>query len=93
MAELKNYMEEAVFQVLGRMLAEREGVCGCDRCRLDIAALALNQVKPRYVVTDLGEVFTRASQMEAQFGTDVLTAVLRAMEQVGKNPRHSEESS
>ena len=93
MAELKNCMEQAVFQLLDQLLAEREGACGCDRCRLDMAALALNQVKPRYVVTDLGELFTRASQMEVQFSTDLLTAVLHAMERVGKNPRHAEESS
>lgn len=88
MPELKNYMEEVVWQTLEKLLAERPEVCSCEKCRLDMAAIALNKLPPRYTVTEKGKVFAKAAQLECQFKTDILMAVLKAIEIVGKNPRH-----
>ncbi|HAA81501.1 MAG TPA: competence protein ComFB, partial [Thermoanaerobacter sp.] len=38
---LKNYMEDAVDQMMDKVLKDLD-VCKCDRCRMDIKALALN---------------------------------------------------
>lgn len=47
--EFRNYMEELVICVLDEILARQEIGCKCQRCRLDIAALALNNLPPKYV--------------------------------------------
>ena len=87
---LKNYMEDAVFQVLDSVLATRPDVCNCERCRLDIAALALNQLPSKYVVTEKGEIYARTQKLHHQFEADVIPAILEAIEKVAGNPRHQE---
>jgi len=87
---LKNYMEDAVFQVLDGILASRPELCKCERCRLDIAALTLNSLMPRYVVTDKGEIYAKTQQLHHQFEADVIPVILKAIESVAANPRHSE---
>ncbi len=85
--ELKNYMEELVFMKIDEIL-EMQGLCNCERCRLDIAAIALNILPPRYYVTDLGGVYSKAKSFTTQSETDVVTAVLKGIELVSKKPRH-----
>ncbi len=85
--ELKNYMEKLVFLKIDQIL-KMQGLCGCERCRLDIAAIALNILPPRYYVTDLGGVYSKAKSFSTQSETDVVTAVLQGIEVVTKNPRH-----
>lgn len=88
MAELKNQMEDVVWSAIDKLLQERPDICDCEKCRMDMAAIALNELPPCYAVTDRGKVFAKVSQLECQFETDVLLAVLRAVEKVGKNPQH-----
>lgn len=88
----KNYMEEVVESTLEQILSYREDVCTCDRCRLDIKALALNHLPPKYVVTDKGYVYTKVNELESQFKADVTVAVTNALKTVRKNPRHEKES-
>lgn len=45
--EFRNYMEELVICVLDEILDRQEMGYKCQRCRLDIAALALNNLPPR----------------------------------------------
>ena len=45
---LVNLMEELVISRLDSTL-DRFNCCKCDKCKKDIAALALNRLKPRYV--------------------------------------------
>ncbi len=84
----KNYMEEAVETTLEEVLARKDDVCKCDRCKMDIKALALNNLPPKYVVTDIGYVYTKANELAAQFKTDITVAITNALKTVSKNPRH-----
>lgn len=86
--KLKNYMEDVVFHILPGILKNMDGMCKCEKCVLDITALALNKLKPHYVVTEKGEVFSKVRELYTQFEVDVTTAILEAIEQVSKNPRH-----
>lgn len=86
--ELRNLMEEAVAEALDNAWADEE-MCRCEQCRMDIMAKALNNLPPRYVVTERGHVFTRADFLVLQKNIDVLTALGNAIRQVKKNPRHS----
>lgn len=85
--KLKNHMEQLVFCILGRVL-EQEKCCKCEKCMLDIAALALNDLPPQYVVSEEKEVFLKAKQLEQQFEVDATAAIIKAAQIVGQNPRH-----
>jgi competence protein ComFB len=87
---LSNYMEEVVDRTLEEILAHRDDVCTCERCKLDIKALALNHLQPKYVVTDIGYIYTKVNELESQFKADVTVAVTNALKVIRKNPRHEE---
>jgi competence protein ComFB len=89
--ELKNYMEDIVWQSLDTVLTNQEDMCKCKKCRYDIMALALNFLPPRYVVTEAGETFTRVKSLEQQFSVDIITAITNAIIIVSSKPRHDEE--
>lgn len=90
MVELKNYMEELVWDHLDRVLDQYPAVCRCEKCRYDMAALALNNLPPRYVVTDKGKTYTKVKTLEQQFETDIITAITQAVEKVAHAMRHGE---
>ncbi len=85
--ELKNLMEVVVSQAIDDIKKHYE-FCNCEQCRLDIAALALNNIPPRYVVSIKGDSYGRADLLAIQKGLDVLGTVLDAVKTVQKKPRH-----
>ncbi|MEN6413521.1 MAG: late competence development ComFB family protein [Veillonellales bacterium] len=86
---IKNYMEDLVWDHLDRII-ESSNTCNCEKCRYDIAALALNFLPPRYVVTDRGETYTRVKALEQQFYVDVITAISNAVQIVRSRPHHED---
>ncbi|MEW5785205.1 MAG: late competence development ComFB family protein [Bacillota bacterium] len=87
--KLKNLMEDAVAYTL-EDIKKRYDFCGCENCRLDIIALALNQIAPRYVVTEKGDSYSRADWLDLQKGVDILGIVLNAVKTVQGRPRHDQ---
>lgn len=87
MAQIKNYMEEAVFSVMKEVLDDIN-VCTCDKCILDIAAIALNDLPPKYIVSEKGELYSKINTLKQQFDVDIIAAVTKAAVIVKKNPRH-----
>ncbi|AGC68267.1 hypothetical protein Cst_c12760 [Thermoclostridium stercorarium subsp. stercorarium DSM 8532] len=85
--ELKNYMEEIVFNFIDDVLKDID-MCKCDICKLDVAAKALNELPPQYFVTEKGEVYSKINNLRLQFEVDVISAITRAAEVVRKKPRH-----
>lgn len=88
--EMKNYMEDLVWEQLDSVIARHRHLCHCERCRYDIAALALNFLPSRYVVTDKGMTYTKIKALEQQFNIDIVTAISHAAVIVGKQPHHQE---
>lgn len=84
---LSNYMEEAVDGTMEEILAYHDDICTCERCKLDIKALALNHLPPN-VVTDKGYIYTKVNELEGQFKADIAVAVTNALKIIRKNPRH-----
>ncbi|NSW90966.1 MAG: late competence development ComFB family protein [Firmicutes bacterium] len=80
-------MEELVFSMLKNVIDDID-VCSCDKCMLDIAALALNELPPKYVVTEKGELYSKVNILRQQFEVDILTAITKAAEKVKEHPRH-----
>lgn len=83
-----NYMEHVVMNTIDKLLKDKPNVCSCERCRMDIAAIALNNIKPKYVVSKKGELFTKLKQMDVQFEVDVVKEVTRAIDKVSREPHH-----
>ncbi len=86
--QLRNYMEDLVDSTIEEIYGTDDAACGCERCHLDVKALALNQLPAHYAVTDKGYTFTRVRELETQFKTDVTVAVTKAMKFVREHPRH-----
>lgn len=87
--ELHNLLEDEVFNVINSIQKDLDVKCLCEKCRLDIAAIALNRLHPRYVVTEEGYLYSKVDSMNQQFNTDVIAAVTEAIKIVGKNPKHN----
>lgn len=86
--EMQNYMEILMWQRLDDVLNAHPGVCRCEKCRYDIAALAMNFLPPRYVVTDQGQIYTKIKALEQQFTIDIVTAITHAVKVVSSTPHH-----
>jgi len=83
--DLKNESERLVFDELEAQLAAAPGdICRTEECVLDMAAYALNLVKPMYRVTLLGRVYT--AQLDERHMQQVHDAVARAIEKINSNP-------
>lgn len=88
MYSLVNVMEFLVKETVEEVLKARKDLCGCDRCKLDIAAIALNRLPTSYVVTLEGEVILRTGALKQQFKVDLIRNVTEAVELVSKRPHH-----
>ena len=85
--ELRNLMEVVVSHAIDDIRKHYE-FCNCEQCRLDIAALALNIIPPRYVVSSKVDSYGRADLLAMQKDLDILGTVLDAVKTVQKKPRH-----
>lgn len=86
---LKNFMEELVDTYLPTLIVNFNYVCKCEKCILDIKALALNNLKPLYLVTEKGEVYSKNDQLGVQYRVDVINQLAQSIQLVSKNPRHT----
>lgn len=83
---LVNLMEALVLSRLDATLM-RFNCCKCNKCKKDIAAIALNKLTPKYVVI-CHEDESKKKQAEEQYGTEVTSALVQAIMLVKKEPRH-----
>ncbi len=84
---LVNEAERRVIEELESQLRTAVGVCTCQDCVLDMAAFALNNVKPSYRVSLMGSVYAR-SAAATQAAQVVARAVRDAISRVKANPSH-----
>jgi len=83
-------MEDLV-EIKFKELILNEKMCKCAKCEMDIISLALNNLPPRYVVTNIGALYTRLNELVLQFSIDVTVEVLNAIKMVKCNPQHEQE--
>jgi competence protein ComFB len=84
---LTNAAEGLIVDELGRQLDETSKVCKCQDCVLDMAAFALNQVKPYYRVSLMGRLYADSAHTQA-FGGELKKAVTAAIKKIIMNPSH-----
>lgn len=85
---LKNYMEAIVDDIIGDILEKEELDCKCEHCIEDIKAIALNNLKPMYVATEKGILYSKLREMNYQFKADVVKEIMNGIEKIRQNPRH-----
>ena len=92
MNKLKNYTEIMVDDLMEKILSKEVAVCKCAKCKLDIKAIALNLLPTKYVVIEAGGIYKKIEEMGVQMQVDVTAAIVEAIDQVVKYPRHSDEN-
>ena len=84
---LVNDAEALVIDALEAAIARTPGICTCRDCVLDMAACALNSVRPSYRVSLLGSISTQPHR-GGEYERQVRQAVADAIERVQKNRSH-----
>jgi competence protein ComFB len=86
---LVNEAETLVIEELGKQLdSDKREICRCNECVVDMAAVALNGIKPLYRVSLLGTMYAAQAMNEASYAASVKDVVSKAIEKVRKNPAH-----
>jgi len=86
---LKNEAENLVIHEMERQLeTEQEGMCRCNECIVDIAAISLNTVKPLYRFSLLGTLYAAQAMSEQSYAESIKEAVAMAIKKVRENPAH-----
>lgn len=88
--EVTNVAEKAVWENIDSVIAQKPNMCKCPKCRADVAAFALNSIKPRYTVSEAGTIMTRAELLDPSSMANILVALATAVELVSRKPRHDE---
>lgn len=83
---LHNHMESLLRDKLDHTLQVLGG-CGCPRCRMDILALALNQLPPVYAVST-AEDGVRIKKLRGLYEIKTTAALIQAVQTVKAAPRH-----
>ena len=86
--QYRNYMEVIVEEKMDEVLSQYPGCCTCEQCRQDIAVISLNNLHPRYVSTENGQVFVRIEEMNSQAEIEVIRQLVQAVETVMAHPHH-----
>lgn len=79
-----NVMENLVLKHVDSVI-QRFNVCGCDRCRCDICAYALNLLPPKYVAVPPAEIEAAEREIPDKM---IMDALIRAALQIRSKPRH-----
>jgi len=80
-----------VWDKVEEVLKNTSGICKCEKCKADIIAYALNNLKPRYVVSYKGETFARAEFIGQDHNINITVEVVKAVSVVSSQPRHMKE--
>ena len=79
---------EQIVRALAPEYIERFHVCSCDRCFIDVVALTLTNLPPKYVVVEKAETMPLIDYYSRKFQTQVMAEMVKACLTVQKNPRH-----
>lgn len=80
-----NLTEKVILEKLD-VVMENMNCCRCDRCKMDVVALTLNNMEPYYVVR--AQDSPDYSKLEKEIADKATKAVLKSAIKVRKNPRH-----
>ena len=84
---LVNEAERTVLSELEAQMAATVTICKCQDCVLDMAAYALNNVKPTYRVSLMGTVYARAVN-DTEYAAEISRVVADSIKKIKANPSH-----
>lgn len=84
---LHNLAEDAM-RIKVPEIMQSFNICTCQDCVYEVMALALNHIKPLYIVTEKGQLFQKLASYELQYGTDLASEITKACIKVKINPKH-----
>lgn len=87
--KLINQWEPIVYELLQEYMKSGEMECCCERCQVDIMALVLNNMPPRYTVTRRGEIFTSVESCSAAKKAEILIEIMNTAKIVAASPSHN----
>ncbi|MDR0540355.1 MAG: late competence development ComFB family protein [Spirochaetaceae bacterium] len=86
---LRNESEGHVLAELERQINAIKGeICRCNDCIVDMAAMALNNVRPLYRCSILGTLYAQEAMNDKVYAENVRDAVWEALIKIKKNPSH-----
>ncbi|MDR2537520.1 MAG: late competence development ComFB family protein [Treponema sp.] len=86
---LVNEAEKLVFDELEKQFKTYEGeLCLCNDCVADMAAFALNAMKPMYHYSLIGSLYANHALSDEELALQVQEVVSNAIERVRENPSH-----
>ncbi|RKX67666.1 competence protein ComFB [candidate division TA06 bacterium] len=86
--EIRNYLEVEVLHLTAELIEKDKDMCNCEKCKSDVAAYALNHLRPKYVVSDEGHIFTEVEMASDQERAQIIAIVLEGIKLIKMNPRH-----
>ena len=84
-----NVVELLIGDRVAEYMKRDKEICLCDKCQLDVMAIALNKVAPHYITTDnysrgLMDLYYQERKV------DIMVAIFEAIDIVKANPRHED---
>lgn len=89
---MKSPLERIVREIHLELAALHPEFCACEQCADDVAALVMNQTRPRYTTTGLGWAVENADLHSDQSRAELSVLVFDAMRRVAEQPRHPPQS-
>ncbi|NCB50424.1 MAG: competence protein ComFB [Clostridia bacterium] len=84
---LVNVMEEIVRQRVNELIKDFD-MCDCQKCRLNVCAIALNHLPTHYVTTEKGALFSKLEEVGITCQTNITVEITKALMTVKKHPFH-----
>lgn len=86
-AKIENQTYSIVEEMIPNVL-KAVGGCDCEQCRLDVLALSMNALPPKYTVSEVGSAIARSVYLTPEVRANVVSAIATALILVNENPRH-----
>lgn len=90
---MRTPLERVVRELHATLVAQHAEFCACEQCTDDVAAMVMNQTRPRYTTTGLGWAVEAASLDTDQARAELSVLVFDAMRRVAEQPRHGPSAS
>ena len=84
---LRNFMEDMVLEKLNHTIQVLKG-CGCERCKKDVMAMALNSLPPAYMTVHHQAADEAVQSLRGQYKIKVTAVLIKAVQEVKQNPKH-----
>lgn len=82
-----NIIEDLVRTHVKEALKETD-ICRCQKCELDVCAITLNNLKPKYVTTKKGALLAGIPYMKREYKFDLNIEISKALKIVKEHPTH-----